>query len=101
MEKRRQPEIIAGRVNGDGSIATSMGDTFTVTRTTAGTYVITFISGFKLIGQTVSDVTAGSSFTAEVQQTPTERSFTVLTKVASTAGLADQMFSFVAVGIQQ
>jgi hypothetical protein len=45
-KKRRQPEIIAGRVNADGTIAA--GDGFTVSKGGTGNYTITFAPGLRL-----------------------------------------------------
>lgn len=97
MEKRRQPEIIAGRVNPDGSIAT--GDGFTVQRLVAGSYLITFASGFRLVSITATfngGLAAINAFLGGFS----ERGVTVgMTNSAGTQ--TDAAFSFIAAGIQQ
>ena len=93
MRRRRQPEVIAGRVNADGTIAA--GDGFTVQKGTAGQYTILGPTGFRLSGATVTPYAVGQAFprTALV----TERSFEV--DMQTSAGTAtDLAFSFVAVG---
>lgn len=94
--RRRQPEIIAGRVNADGSIAA--GDGFTVSLTGAN-YTVTFMSGFRLISCPANAVTT----TRVIANTAsyTERSCIVTTIDASTGSGIATAFSFVAVGVQQ
>ena len=95
-QKRRQPEIIAGRVNADGSIAA--GDGFTASLTSTGIFALTFPSTFRLIGVTASsmggdrviDVVAVTGNTAQINS-----------YVGNTAALDSQPFLFVAVGVQQ
>ena len=94
-QKRRQPEIIAGRVNSDGSIFS--GDGFTVAKTGTGAYTITFLGGFRAIAATAI---AGSSNQA-VQGGASGSTFNVGTFLTSTGAGADMAFSFVAVGVQQ
>jgi hypothetical protein len=95
MRRRRSPEIIAGRVNGDGSIAT--GDGFTVQRTGTGNYIVTFAAGFRMTGFSATVASSNEIF----YQSPTDRTINVQT--ASTAGgaLFDGAWAFVAVGTQQ
>jgi hypothetical protein len=92
MEKRRQPEIIAGRVNSDGTIASSVpGDSFT------GVYTLNFASGFRLIGLTITKVGSDTPF---YLGTPTERSCQV-TSVSTIGGAGiDIGFCFTASGLQ-
>lgn len=95
-QKRRQPEIIAGRVNADGSIAA--GDGFTVTKGTAGIYTLTFAAGFRLVSITTSLGTAIGGYT--MPNTYGER--TVNVNVNNTSNtLTDIAWNFTAVGVQQ
>jgi hypothetical protein len=98
MEKRRQPEIIAGRVNSDGTIASSVpGDSFTVVKGGAGVYTLNFASGFRLIGLTITKVGSDTPF---YLGTPTERSCQV-TSVSTIGGAGiDIGFCFTASGLQ-
>jgi hypothetical protein len=83
---------IAGRVNGDGSIAQTAGG-FTVQKTGSGTYVIKF-PGSRLIGASASAMqpqdllTALSAFTGD--------SFNVTTFNATNAAAGDVAFVFTA-----
>jgi len=97
MEKRRQPEIIAGRVNSDGSIAA--GDGFTVQKTATGNYVVTITApGFRVVSVTMSAyVTAVTAFGGN--SAPSATGFVAWT--LNTAGSAvDGAWGFVAVGVQ-
>lgn len=96
MEKRRQPEIITGRVNADGTIAA--GDGFTVQKTGTGSYTLAFTQGFRVL----SCVTCLSVLTTFLAYPTayTERTVAVSTFNDSTGALGDQPFSFVAVGVQ-
>lgn len=97
MEKRRQPEIIAGRVNADGSIAG--GDGFSVAKTGTGVYGITFASGFKFMSVAI---TPSTSAAAALGQNATERFVQVaLSSTVPAFTGVDQAFSFIAVGVQQ
>jgi hypothetical protein len=96
MQKRRQPEVIAGRINADGTIAT--GDGFTVAKTGTGTYTVTLGTGLRLMGATATYFGGGTAF---VQVSGyTERSFNVAT-ANNTSAAQDLAFSFVAAGVQQ
>lgn len=46
MKPERQPDIISGRVNADGTIASGSG--FTVYKSNTGTYRLTFDPGFRV-----------------------------------------------------
>lgn len=94
MRPRRQPEIIAGRVNADGSIAT--GDGFVVTRAAAGIYNFTLPPGFRLI----SAVMTSASEVGYID-TWSAGGFRVITATAVGGAGADNPFSFIAVGVQQ
>lgn len=93
MRDPRQPQIIAGRVNADGSIAA--GDGFTVSGS-AGNYTVV-LPGLRLIAASANPASGGGSFTTTLSGF-TERSF-VVTMVSGGAA-AIQAFSFVAVGVQ-
>ena len=92
MEKRRQPEIIAGRVNADGSIAA--GDGFTVTKTATGTYQVTFAAGFRPISMAL-----GASQAMFAVFLPSTTAWQVTTYTTGSV-LTDIAFQFIAVGVQ-
>lgn len=94
MRRRRNPEVIAGRVNADGSIAA--GDGFTVTPA-GGNYTVTLLPGFRLIAASANPAAGGGAFTTTLAAF-TERSFLVTMVTAGAA--ATQPFSFIAVGVQ-
>jgi hypothetical protein len=93
MRGRRRQEIIAGRVNADGSIAA--GDGFTVIKGATGFYTINFPSSFRLLGLMATAYSNG--FTVGQNNTPGM----IAINVGTTGVAADSAFSFVAVGIQQ
>jgi hypothetical protein len=95
MEKRRQPEIIAGRVNADGSIAA--GDGFTVQKGGVGAYTLFLAPGFRAISCPASCTAVNQAACANVQS---DRQVSVNVYLCSTGALADLAFSFTAVGIQ-
>lgn len=94
MRERRQPEIIAGTVNTDGTIA--RGDGFTSTRTGVGTYALTFAPGFRLVGIAFTG-TANNSDTFYYDMV----TGALTIRVSNTAVATDSGFTFVAVGAQQ
>jgi hypothetical protein len=99
MEKRRQPEIIAGRVNSDGSLAMATTDGVVSVRLSTGSYTVTLPAGFRLMAAhpTVNGAN-GWGMTANAY---TERSFNVTTYSSNTATVADTGFAFTAYGVQQ
>jgi hypothetical protein len=97
MRGRRQPEIIAGRVNADGSIAA--GDGFTVQKGAAGLYTITFAGGFRLVSLTATAMTG--TFHIGSLSGFTERSVSLTMFVSTTGAATDAQFSFTATGTQQ
>lgn len=98
MRGRRKPEIIAGRVNADGSIAA--GDGFTVVRSSTGSYIVTFSSGFRLIAADVTPASAGGTVVGGYALAYTERSVNMQTILGTGAG-TDVGLSFIAAGVQQ
>lgn len=97
MRRKRNPEIIAGRVNADGSIAAGAG--FSVYKITNGKFAVTLDSGFKIIS-----VTALSSgfFYIPLNQIFHDNYFEIM--ISNTFGggsLVDSGFNFIAVGVQQ
>lgn len=98
MEKRRTPEIIAGRCDINGGIVTASGD-FTVFVPSAGQYTITFPSGFRLISFTANAWIAAAWYVVIVGWT--DRSVIISPINQATGVGAAQQFSFTAVGIQQ
>ena len=95
MQERRQPEIIAGRVNADGSIAA--GDGFSVQKTGTGTYVITMAPGFRLLSVVTSATIVNQAAAGAVQN---DRVFNINVFLCSTGALSDQPSCFTAVGVQ-
>lgn len=97
MEKRRQPEVIAGRVNLDGSIAA--GDGFTVSKA-ASVYTVTFSPGFRLLSFAANESLGPNQFLISLSAF-TDRSV-AYTPINSVSGAAtDRAIAFIAVGIQQ
>lgn len=96
MRSRRKLEIIAGRVNADGSIAA--GDGFTVQKTGTGGYTVTLAAGFRLVAAPTAGA-AGGLWVA-VTSAFTDRSFVVGTYTTGTNSAADIAFTFIAAGIQ-
>lgn len=95
MRRRRSPEIISGRVNADGSIAS--GDGFTVQKGTAGLFTLTFAAGFRLTS--IVTVSAASGVGRGTDAFPLgDRSATVTTFTMTTSALTDYPFCFNAVG---
>jgi len=92
MQERRQPEIIAGRVNSDGSIAA--GDGFTVQKTGTGAYQLTFPGNFRFTALTVSVISPLGFAISAGGASPTANTY----NVSSTP--TDMAWSFVAVGVQ-
>lgn len=92
-QKRRAPEIIAGRVNADGTIAA--GDGFTVQKTGTGQYVLAF-GNFRLIATVASvlNATGDADPNAHAANTVIINTFTLA------AAAQDLPFSFIAVGTQ-
>jgi hypothetical protein len=96
MRRRRNPEIIAGRVNNDGSIAA--GDGFTVQLAATGTFVLTFAPGFRVTGIGTAVWQASTGFI--VVDSATAGTVTIKTYTSANV-LANFNWSFVAVGVQQ
>jgi len=90
MRRRRNKEVIAGRVNANGTIAA--GDEFQVRKPSAGAYYITFPLGFRLL----SIVAA----TGGVNTVMFSGSYTENSALISTTTASDTFFSFIAVGYQ-
>jgi hypothetical protein len=97
MRRRRTPEIIAGRVNADGSIAA--GDGFTVAKGAAGVYTINFPSSFRLISGVGNSATASGLKAADF--TISAGALVVVMFTTSTGAAADTAFTFAAYGTQQ
>lgn len=96
MERRRTPEVVGGRVNGDGSI--NAGDGFSISKTGTGSYNIIFGPGFKLVSLVAANMTASNRWV--VTSAYTDRSVQV-TVLNSAAAVVDDAFSFIAMGVQQ
>lgn len=100
MRRRKNPEIVSGRINSDGSIAG--GDGFSVTRNSAGSYTITFQQGFRCVGASGNPLSTGSGVMIHFDPGifgNLVRAYG-FTSVATPA-FADIAFTFVAVGVQQ
>jgi hypothetical protein len=93
--RRRNPEVIAGRVNADGSVAA--GDGFTVVKTGTGAHTLTFGPGFRFLSVS-GQMIGGAGFMAVVSSA--ERSVNI--QMYNTAAAATDLgFTFIAVGVQQ
>jgi hypothetical protein len=95
MRRRRSSEIIAGRVNADGSIAA--GDGFTVAKGTTGNYVVTLTSGFRIVSVTISSLD-GTKYV--VPFSIAERTFNV-SSATYVGAVSDTAFSLTVIGVQQ
>jgi hypothetical protein len=95
--RRRNPEIIAGRVNADGSIAAGDGY-FTVVKNSTGSWTLTFASGFRVFSVAVSNASSSLTF-GQSSSLIDNRAGVVLYNTAGTA--VDSPFNFIAVGVQQ
>jgi hypothetical protein len=97
MRRRRSLELIAGRVNSDGSIAA--GDGFTVTRVSVGQYSLTFALGFRLVAiGGVLGLNADHPFYYSVIS---ERSINIISTGSIGGAAVDSGFSFIVAGVQQ
>jgi len=100
MQERRQPEIVAGRVNADGSIAA--GDGFTVTKGAAGTYTVAFPGSFRAVSVVAMPAGTASTVGIVTQNVGAVTGQAITVVVLNTAGNAiDGAFMFTAVGAQQ
>lgn len=97
MRRRNNPEIIAGRINADLSIAA--GEGFTVSGS-GGAIVITLRPGFRLISATAA-IAQSSVNSALLVDMWTDRSFRIFSYTISTSAIGSYAVSFVAVGVQQ
>jgi len=95
MRRRRNPEIIAGRVSSTGAIVA--GDGFTVQKTAVGVYQVTFAANFRLLGVSVTQ-SAGAGVTQAA--TFSGNSFAAVVYSMGSAP-TDYDFTFIAVGVQQ
>jgi hypothetical protein len=93
--KRRNPEIIAGRVNADGTIAA--GDGFTSVRNSIGNYTITFAPGFRIISYQATPAAGVPRF---LYAAPYGASSVTMGLATAANALADDAFAFIAVGVQ-
>lgn len=100
MRRTRSPEIVAGRVDANGSIIA--GDGFVVQKMPTGLYIITItVPGFRLLAATITPQSAGTSAYGgggAAPYLPTANSFGVNILVSNTGAGIDGMFSFIAVG---
>lgn len=95
MRRRRNPEVVSGRINADGSIAA--GEGFTVIKGTTGVYNISMPSGFRLIAVTTATAAGGNQVVA--MDTFTEKSFIVRIYQAASVTAVDSPFTFIATGM--
>lgn len=95
MRRRRNPEIISGRVNSDGTI--QAGEGFVAIRTSTGTYAILFPSSFRLVGVTASVINA----VGDADPNSFSPNGVTISTFTMASALSDMSFSFVAVGAQQ
>lgn len=94
--RRRNPEIIAGRIAGDGSVLA--GDGFTSRLISAGLYELAFPSSFRLVGFTATAALNGRACSYQYQAANVTQVSHWLT---STFAVESNPWSFVAVGVQQ
>jgi hypothetical protein len=96
MRRRRNPEIIAGRIGGDGSV--QIGDGFICQRTGVGIYKVILPSGFRILTVTVTPVQAANcNFYIQVGSL-VDNTFGVVGYTMPSTN-ADIAFSFIAVGL--
>jgi hypothetical protein len=96
VRERRQPEVIAGRVNLDGSIATMTGGDAAVRRNAAGRYIIDL--PFRPVAVTATSM-VNAVPGAVVAAGPTLTSVEVWLNTPASVP-TDAGFHFVAVGVQ-
>jgi len=96
MKRRQMVDIIAGRVNPDGTIAVGQG--FRVAKVAVGIYDILFPPDFHIIAATASGHSTSYAPTVIPQEFSEGASFRVGINNTSNAAAADTSFSFVAVG---
>jgi len=98
VKRKRVPDIVAGRVNSDGTI--NGGEGFSVRKIGTGQYTITFDGKFKPYVCTVTPYIAASAFCGVVgYESNTVVVNTFVWNTANTVG--DCPFNFVAVGSPQ
>jgi len=90
MRRRRNKEVIAGRINANGTIA--LGEGFTVRKPAAGQYLLTFPQGFRILSVVAA--------TGSVNTVIFSGSYTENTCLLSTTTATDTFVSFIAVGYQ-
>jgi hypothetical protein len=91
--KHAMPRVVRGRVNADGTVAQGTG--FTVNKTGAGAYEITFTTAFSAL-PIVLAVTHESNRSASVD-VPSSTSVVVIRTANYNVGQADYAFSFIAI----
>lgn len=97
MRTRKNPEIISGRVNSDGSVAAGTG--FTIVRTGVGTYNLIFPT-LRLISFVANAISAGGIFiNIESGVAITGTTLSIVARTSTTGTATDAGFSFVATGI--
>jgi hypothetical protein len=98
MRRRRTPEVIAGRVNSDGSIAAATDPRITTAKFGTGAYTVTLPPDFRLV---TAVATTNNSASWTIEATVGSSGFQVNIYASSTAAAGDASFNFVAVGAQQ
>ena len=97
-QKRRQPEIIAGRVGSTGTV--DVGDGFAVVKGATGNYTINITAaGFRLASVTATAIGSANQVVNVTQLTAT--SFLAIVFAGSTGTGNDAPWAFTAVGVQQ
>jgi len=95
VRRRRDPEIISGRMNADGTIAA--GDGFTCVKGAAGNYTLRFPPNFIVVACCVTVVSITGNL---VVATPSGNQVTI--QLWSNSAVAtDMVFSFIATGPQR
>lgn len=95
MRRRRSPEVIAGAVAANGTILT--GEGFTVQRTSAGFYTITFPEDFRIVSVTAS----ANNTVGWADMSGAGPNYITIAMFSTNVVATDMPFSFVAVGAQK
>lgn len=96
MRRRRNLEVIAGRVSAAGAI--DAGEGFTVLKTGTAVYVVTFPSSFRLLAASGGRSDSNGFVSALLGYDPNGVRFCTMNVSGTTV---DGAFSFVVVGYQQ
>ena len=101
-QKRKQPEIIAGRVSSTGTLDMCTDPAMVVTKgASTGRFLLYFPAGFRPVSIQVMQASGGNT-TCTINGYPAAGSpYEIVIFLANTAAAADVAFTFTAVGYQQ